>query len=178
MARDLEVGNAEAESRRSIANNEKEVELDEYSNLVRYISTYRDTKGTEAAVVEQEDYDEKKRPWYAFWRKESGPGGAIDIPSDWLETDISAGLSSEEVERRRRKTGYNELADIKENMFLKFVGFFQGPVLYGTFIPIGPSDSPRDSAVGGGVSNHVLTRVFLCSYGSRCSHRGWSACLD
>lgn len=133
MARDLEVGNAEVENRRSIANNEKEVELDEYSNLVRYISTYRDTKGTAAAVEEQEDYDEKKRPWYAFWRKEAGPGGAIDIPSDWLETDISAGLSTEEVERRRRKTGFNELADIKENMFLKFVGFFRGPVLYGTF---------------------------------------------
>ncbi|OBT63090.1 plasma-membrane proton-efflux P-type ATPase [Pseudogymnoascus sp. 23342-1-I1] len=130
MAHDLEVGNAEVENRRSIANNEKEVELDEYSNLVRYISTYRDTKGAAAVVDEQEDYDEKKRPWYAFWRKESGPGGAIDIPADWLETDISLGLTSEEVERRRRKTGYNELADIKENMFLKFVGFFRGPVLY------------------------------------------------
>ena len=134
MAGDLETGNTAAESRRvSLAVNEKDAELDEYSNLVRYISTYRDTKGGAAVAEEQEDYDEKKRPWYAFWRKEVGPQGAIDIPAEWLETDIFRGLSSDEVEKRRRKTGYNELADIKENMFLKFIGFFRGPVLYGTF---------------------------------------------
>lgn len=132
MAGDLEVGNAAAEDRRiSIAVNEKEQELDEYSNLVRYISTYRDTKGGAAVADEQEDYDEKKRPWYAFWRKEAGPQGAIEIPAEWLETDIFRGLTSDEVEKRRRKTGFNELADIKENMFLKFIGFFRGPVLYG-----------------------------------------------
>lgn len=133
MAGDLETGNQAAEERafrNSIANNENEKELDEYSNLVRYISTYRDKVG---AVEEddQEDYDEMKRPWYAFWRKEAGPQGAINIPAEWLETDISRGLSSDEVEKRRRKAGYNELADIKENLFLKFVGFFRGPVLYG-----------------------------------------------
>jgi hypothetical protein len=133
MAGDLEVGNPAAEERAnriSMAINEKEQELEEYSNLVRYISTYRDAKGGVAAVEEQEDYDEGKRPWYAFWRKESGPLGAIDIPADWLETDISRGLSSDEVEKRRRKTGFNELADVKENLFLKFIGFFRGPVLY------------------------------------------------
>ena len=134
MARDLEVGNAAEEDRRSITN-EKEVELDEYSNLVRFISTYRDAHSGVEVVEEQEDYDDKKRPWYAFWRKEQTAGGAIEIPSDWLETDINTGLTHEEVERRRRKTGYNELADIRENMFLKFVGFFRGPVLYGTFSP-------------------------------------------
>lgn len=177
MARDLEVGNAEAEDRRSIANNEKEVELDEYSNLVRYISTYRDTKGTAAAVEEQADYDEKKRPWYAFWRKEHGPGGAIDIPGDWLETDINTGLTTEEVERRRRKTGFNELADIKENMFLKFIGFFRGPVLYGTFSAnrSPPFIRPRPaigSAIGvWRVLNHVLTFFSLQLWKSLFSSR-------
>ena len=133
MAGDLETGNQAAEERafrNSIANNENEKELDEYSNLVRYISTYRDKVGT-VEEDEQEDYDEMKRPWYAFWRKEAGPQGAINIPAEWLETDISRGLSSDEVEKRRRKAGFNELADIKENLFLKFVGFFRGPVLYG-----------------------------------------------
>jgi H+-transporting ATPase len=134
MAGDLEEGNPAAEERAnriSMAINEKETELEEYSNLVRYISTYRDAKGGVAAVEEEQDYDEGKRPWYAFWRKETGPMGAIDIPAEWLETDIARGLTSDEVEKRRRKTGYNELADIKENMFLKFIGFFRGPVLYG-----------------------------------------------
>lgn len=133
MAGDLETGNQAAEERafrNSIANNENEKELDEYSNLVRYISTYRDKVGN-VEEDEQEDYDDQKRPWYAFWRKEAGPQGAINIPAEWLETDISRGLSSDEVEKRRRKAGYNELADIKENLFLKFVGFFRGPVLYG-----------------------------------------------
>lgn len=128
---------------------------------MRYISTYRDTKGAAAAVDEQEDYDEKKRPWYAFWRKESGPGGAIDIPADWLETDINTGLTTEEVERRRRKTGFNELADIKENMFLKFVGFFRGPVLYGKFL--NPVLSCWDSAIGWPfLTSH--SPAFLCHW--------------
>lgn len=134
MAGDLEVGNAAAEERASRANNqEKEVELDEYSNLVRYISTYRDVKGAPVVAEDDgaDDYDDMKRPWYAFWRKEAGPAGAIVIPADWLETDIHTGLSSEEVEKRRRKAGFNELADIKENLFLKFIGFFRGPILYG-----------------------------------------------
>jgi hypothetical protein len=47
------------------------------------------------------------------------------------------GLNPMEVERRRRMTGWNELAAEKENMLLKFVGFFRGPVLYGEcFQPI------------------------------------------
>ena len=139
MAGDLETGNLAEEHaiRNSIGGNEKEVELDEYSNLVRYISTYRDKVSAVEVDDDDEEYDEMKRPWYAFWRKEAGPQGAINIPAEWLETDISRGLSSDEVEKRRRKAGFNELADIKENLFLKFVGFFRGPVLYGkhTFIP-------------------------------------------
>lgn len=36
-----------------------------------------------------------------------------------------------EVERRRKFSGWNELTTEKENMLLKFVGFFRGPILYG-----------------------------------------------
>lgn len=35
-----------------------------------------------------------------------------------------------EVERRRKSTGWNELTTEKENMILKFIGFFRGPILY------------------------------------------------
>lgn len=35
-----------------------------------------------------------------------------------------------EVERRRKTAGWNELSTEKENMILKFIGFFRGPILY------------------------------------------------
>ena len=49
-----------------------------------------------------------------------------------MHTDMKQGLPNGEVENRRRKTGYNELTTEKENMFLKFLSYFQGPILYGT----------------------------------------------
>ena len=76
-----------------------------------------------------------KVPWYAFWRSKGGAGRSLsdfETPTDWLNTDIRRGLDTMEVERRRKHTGWNELVTEKENMFLKFVGFFQGPILYGT----------------------------------------------
>jgi H+-transporting ATPase len=78
---------------------------------------------------------QKPRPWWAFWRKANAPTAAMqssfETPEDWLNTDIKEGLTSAEVERRRKFTGWNELTTEKENMFLKFVGFFRGPILYG-----------------------------------------------
>ncbi|CAJ2509798.1 Uu.00g056980.m01.CDS01 [Anthostomella pinea] len=54
----------------------------------------------------------------------------IETPSDWLNTDLRDGLSTLDVERRRKFTGWNELASEKGNMLLNFIGFFRGPVLY------------------------------------------------
>ncbi|KAI0023224.1 plasma membrane H+-ATPase [Xylariomycetidae sp. FL0641] len=108
--------------------------LDEYRALVRYVDTYRDPH---TAEVEEEDFthEEQKRPWWAFWQGgKSGYARAslsdFETPSDWLKTDLREGLSSMEVERRRKHSGWNELAAEKENMLLKFIGFFRGPVLY------------------------------------------------
>jgi H+-transporting ATPase len=102
-------------------------------SLVRYIDTYRDPR---AEVEGEEDLMEaKKRPWWAF----GGKGKAnhknlsdFETPADWLNTHVNEGLDSMEVERRRKFSGWNELVTEKENMFLKFLGFFQGPILYGT----------------------------------------------
>ena len=41
------------------------------------------------------------------------------------------GLSEGDVTSRRKASGWNELSTEKENMFLKFVGYFRGPILYG-----------------------------------------------
>lgn len=109
-------------------------EEDEYSALINYISNYRD----ENQVAEEEEDSEsgKKAPWYAFWKKKEkgGAEGTFVVPDSWLRTDIKQGLPSSEVENRRKKTGFNEITSEKENMFLKFIGFFRGPVLYGKFI--------------------------------------------
>jgi hypothetical protein len=53
-----------------------------------------------------------------------------------LEADIKQGISSAEVEQRRKRYGWNEITTEKENLFIKFLGFFTGPVLYGKLIPL------------------------------------------
>lgn len=76
----------------------------------------------------------KKVPAWQFWKKQAdGVSGASSFvtPADWLNTDLKTGLDPMEVERRRKYTGWNELTTEKENMLLKFIGFFRGPILYG-----------------------------------------------
>lgn len=113
--------------------------LDEYAALNRYISTAqakrRDSTGSGA------EGGGKKKPWWAFWRKSGGGAAAEDgkeegfvCPEEWLETDIRAGIRSSDVEPRRKRSGWNELAAEKTNLFLQFLGYFQGPILYGEFL--------------------------------------------
>jgi H+-transporting ATPase len=108
----------------------------EYANLIRYISTYRDRRFSKAPsqVSEGDAVDatkEKKQPLFKRLLGKQEAGDLFEVPEEWLSTDIKQGLTSAEVENRRRKTGFNELTTEKENMFLKFVGYFRGPILYG-----------------------------------------------
>ena len=77
------------------------------------------------------------RSQWAFWRSGTSPQAtAADpgvVPADWLNADIHQGLNSSEIETRRKRFGWNEISTEKENMFLKFLGYFTGPVLYGAF---------------------------------------------
>lgn len=106
--------------------------LDEYGKLVKYVSTYRD-----AGALLAEDADvEEKRLWYAPWKKRKVHVRKVDksvmnLPDDWLITDIREGLSSEEVNNRRHRTGWNELVSEKENPIAKVLSYFRGPILYG-----------------------------------------------
>ncbi len=146
---DLENGDPEKEGRRSTAVGGEggsgfPQSNDEYSNLVRYISTYRDgrRKSTISLGSGQNLDDDKKVAAWKFWkRKASKPKtqkGAIkeafQAPEDWMNTDMKQGLSDAEVETRRKAAGWNELTTEKENPFLKFLGYFQGPILYGEHI--------------------------------------------
>lgn len=121
-------------------------------SLVRYIDTYRDPRA-ELEGHEEEGMIRGKRPWWAFWRSnKTGSKASLSdfvTPEDWLSTQIRVGLDDLEVERRRRFTGWNELTSEKENMLLKFIGFFRGPILYGKFCPLYPLPNRSSIGLGG-----------------------------
>ena len=60
----------------------------------------------------------------------AAPGAGRVVPEDMLMTDTRVGLTSEEVLQRRKKYGLNQMKEEKENLFLKFLGFFVGPVQF------------------------------------------------
>jgi H+-transporting ATPase len=132
---DIENGDVEKDARRdTVADDGQDgQDMGEYGNLVRYISTYRDgRRGSTASGAGLGDEKPKKRHWWS--RKAGGSEGqGFETPDDWLMTDMKAGLSTTDVEHRRKKTGWNELTTEKENLFLKFLGYFKGPVLYGQY---------------------------------------------
>lgn len=69
---------------------------EEYINLVKYISTYRDGRRRSSVAVSADGdiLDETpKRPWWAFWRKKAKAGpsdGMLEIPDEWLTTTLTS----------------------------------------------------------------------------------------
>jgi H+-transporting ATPase len=62
---------------------------------------------------------------------EHEPGmSAKPIPEELLNTDTRKGLTSQEVIDRRKKFGLNQMAEEKENLFKKFLGYFVGPIQF------------------------------------------------
>ena len=106
---------------------------EEYANLLKYINTYREQRRKSVVSSEVGDKPDGGSKWYnpASWFKKQEEGAAFETPDDWLETTLKDGLTSAEVENRRRRVGFNEATTEKENMFLKFLGYFTGPILYG-----------------------------------------------
>jgi H+-transporting ATPase len=62
--------------------------------------------------------------------EETQPGGGRIVPEDMLQTDSRVGLTESEVTTRRRKYGLNQMKEEKENLVLKFLGFFIGPIQF------------------------------------------------
>jgi H+-transporting ATPase len=52
------------------------------------------------------------------------------VSDEMLQTDPEKGLSEIEAQHRRRKYGPNRMKDEKENLLLKFLSFFVGPVQF------------------------------------------------
>jgi H+-transporting ATPase len=136
--RDVEKG--DPERRFSVIDQDWD-ELDEYRALQKYIAAYRDPRavGTDDEEGQQKDAADAKKggPWWAFWRrgtsKQAKPQDPGVVPEDWLDTNIKRGVSAQDVENRRRQFGFNELTTEKENMFLKFLSYFTGPILYSQY---------------------------------------------
>ncbi|KAI1263876.1 hypothetical protein F5Y18DRAFT_118694 [Xylariaceae sp. FL1019] len=113
----------------------KSSELGEFEALDRYITNYdQERRASLASTIRSRP----KHKWWQFWKKdklspENAPESATDIgkpPDKWLETDIQQGISSDEVSVRRRRFGWNELSEEKDNTLQKMFGYFTGPILY------------------------------------------------
>jgi H+-transporting ATPase len=139
-----DVENGQTNTRNSTDINNDGAALDEYTALNRYISTARDRRrGSTSSAGGLNEADKPKKKWWKF-----GSSGAADsnepfiAPDDWVDTDIRAGLKGSDIETRRRKTGYNELVTEKTNLFVQFIGYFRGPILYGMFTLLPKSGLP------------------------------------
>ncbi|KAJ4129405.1 plasma membrane H+-ATPase [Fusarium equiseti] len=62
--------------------------------------------------------------------EEATPGGGRVVPEDQLQTDSRVGLTEAEVIARRKKWGLNAMKEERENMILKFLMFFVGPIQF------------------------------------------------
>jgi magnesium-transporting ATPase (P-type) len=62
--------------------------------------------------------------------EEAPAGTGRVVPEDQLQTDTRIGLTESEVHARRKKYGMNQMKEEKENMILKFLGYFIGPIQF------------------------------------------------
>lgn len=61
---------------------------------------------------------------------ETPAGTGRTVPEDQLQTNTSMGLTESEVHARRKKYGLNQMKEEKENLILKFFGYFVGPIQF------------------------------------------------
>lgn len=52
------------------------------------------------------------------------------VPDDQLQTDARTGLTTDEVHARRKKYGMNQMKEEKENLIVKFLWYFVGPIQF------------------------------------------------
>ncbi|KAK9376028.1 uncharacterized protein V1513DRAFT_423959 [Lipomyces chichibuensis] len=91
-------------------------------------------------VTEAEDDDEDIDALIADLESEEGNPlddeeveagqSARPVPEELLQTDPRYGLTSDEVTARRKKYGLNQMKEEKENLVLKFLMYFIGPIQF------------------------------------------------
>lgn len=106
--------------------------------------------------------------------------GAGAVPEEFLQTDTRTGLSEPEVIARRKKWGLNELRQEKENLALKFLGYFIGPIQTVMEVSLAYRQSFRSKLMyictGSGYSCSRSPRLgrlrrHLCSVAPQCLRR-------
>ncbi|KAK9739245.1 plasma membrane H+-ATPase [Basidiobolus ranarum] len=68
--------------------------------------------------------------------EEEGGMSNAAVPEELLQTDPRQGLTSSEVETRRKKYGLNQLSMESESKILKFFLFFCGPIQYVMWVAV------------------------------------------
>jgi len=103
---------------------------------------HHDTTTTSRKPVEDEEEDEDMDALIDELESQDGhaeeeegeedatPGGGRVVPEDQLQTDTRIGLTESEVHARRKKYGMNQMKEEKENLILKFLGYFIGPIQF------------------------------------------------
>ncbi|CAI6330221.1 unnamed protein product [Periconia digitata] len=94
--------------------------------------------GMDEPEEEDEDIDaliedlESNDPAMDYEEEEGAPaaGTARVVPEELLQTDNRIGLTNSEVLSRRKKFGLNQMKEDKENLVLKFLMFFVGPIQF------------------------------------------------
>ncbi|ORY10258.1 plasma membrane H+-ATPase [Clohesyomyces aquaticus] len=113
--------------------------MEEYAALQRYITSYRDPKAVSTDDADGQNADaadaRKGHHWWAFWRSGDSSQAQVGkdpatVPDAMLNTDIRQGVSTAEVDSRRKRFGWNEITSEKTNLFKQFLGYFMGPILY------------------------------------------------
>ncbi|WVW85256.1 plasma-membrane proton-efflux P-type ATPase [Kwoniella bestiolae CBS 10118] len=130
--KDPESGDADAEAKRNEEEEKKKYEGEEYDVLLRYVEEQKQRlKNKKDDDGDDDDKNAKYvRKWYAPWKKTKVESGTKKVPQEWLETDRQKGLSSSDIDERRKHSGWNELESPSENQFIKFISYFRGPILY------------------------------------------------
>ena len=110
--------------------------MDEYSALQKFITLYRDPRQKQLDEGYNAADAGKDKKWWQFWRAGTSPNAKPQdtgvAPEGWLDTDIRQGITSAEVENRRKRAGFNEITTEKTNLLKQFLSYFMGPILYGT----------------------------------------------
>ncbi|KAH9953795.1 plasma-membrane proton-e [Russula dissimulans] len=137
---DVEQGDPNAEKQRyspnpqevSSLNNEKlDDEQDEYTRLLKFIDLEVKKEKRKRDDDGGGEDQEMKRQWFMPWKKVPVQSTKTrKVPQSWLETDMSQGLSSSDIDGRRARFGYNELESPRINPIVQFVGYFRGPILF------------------------------------------------
>lgn len=105
--------------------------VEKKSGEVKSISDIQDDEGEEKDIDTLIEELESLDGYIELNIQESHQTGRLrPVSDDLLQTDCHTGLSANEVAIRRKKFGSNEMKEAKENLMLKFVWFFVGPVQF------------------------------------------------